>query len=85
MVASSINNGSPEKNMITLSDTGRSWDGLGYSTKGTYDLGLKKSLLVEVGRKGHCKEYVGRRMEPPCAPQEGQMSCVECRKGVIDR
>lgn len=85
MVGGSINNGSSEKDMVTLSETGGSWGGLGDSIKGTYDLGLKKSLLEGVGRNGRYKENVGRRMEPSCPLQEGQTSCVEYSKGVIGR
>lgn len=84
-VGSSINNHSSEKDTVTLSETSGNVGGLGDFTKGTYDLGLKKSLLEGVGRKGHYKENVGRRMEPSCPVQEGQTSCAECSEGVIGR
>ena len=84
MVGSSINNGSSEKDMVTLSETCGSWGDLGDFPKGTYDLGLKKSLLEGVERKGHYKENVGRRMESFFV-KEGQTSCAKCSEGVIGR
>lgn len=71
MVGSGINNGSSEKDMVTLPETGGSWDGLWDSTKVTYDLRLDQTLLGGVRRKGHYRRMWGEEWRPELFRREG--------------
>lgn len=71
ILGDSINNGSSEKDVVTVPETGGSWDGLQDSTKVTYDLGPDKSSLDGVGRKGHHRRMWGEEWKPELFRRDG--------------